>query len=751
MLQNFMKNRRILGPVGHTEWMSYFMGIGGELEHVAFLSLWLSRYVFSTNHYCKISQDVFPIAIYLARGTRIALAPAVLASIYRDLSLLKDKIAGILNEWVARKLVLWAPFQLVQLWGWERFPTLGPSPINILNGESRLSRWRKLERPNLLRVMLDFESLGKSFVWRPYGICVENWQFPEFCGDEERLVLIDFGVGEELLSFARCLRACELLGLDCIEQYLPHRIGMQFGLDQDVPSSVPRSNESHLAAWNSYDMPLNGLKLYLSPRLLKGDVTARYSDWFRTALCATSNSVLVLKKKRSHSSRLRVTFKLSKASDGSMEGNGKRAPICPTSSFDVPVASCSTHSVGVGKMHIEDGSSYDKINIECYEGMTSQSKNKVAVVESQDFAASTEDYSKQAPVCLPSLSNVFEPPGFVSNIEVVQTAASCSNISNPDRSYVENSRCISSECPNGLNKLSKNLDVNAGKNMDPPPCIASSCNVPVSSGFLTFHDKSTAGPQNAHVDDSGCLPCQSPKKPKIELCENLEDNSKGVLPCLPSPSNVAIDSGFDDSVWEGYIESIPSCEKNNSRNTSQVDNYEVMPSQSLHVAIEEAVGEMDSQMEQVARYREKCVNMSVMRSLDSVAEKHVETVPSCDRSVSLGRICEDTPSQIMQRVCNDVEMTESEKHEELAADKIYKSKEESAKKNLGLVADDDEQDKSHKTAKDVKIKSGDGLFGDPVIINDDNDDIGAELEARISKLERKFARMKSRKLKSKAK
>ncbi|XP_021758578.1 uncharacterized protein LOC110723533 [Chenopodium quinoa] len=408
MLQNFMKNRRILGPVGHTEWMSYFMGIGGELEHVAFLSLWLSRYVFSTNHYCKISQDVFPIAIYLAR--------------------------------VSSAL------------GWERFPTLGPSPINILDGEPRLSRWRKLERPNLVCVMLDFESLGKSFVWRPYGICVENWQFPKFYGDEERLVLVDFGVGEELLSFARCLRTCELLGLDSIEQYLPHRTGMQFGLDQDVPRSVPRSNEGHLAAWNSYDISLNGLKLYLSPRLLKGDVTARYSDWFRTALCVSSNSVSVLKKQRSHSSRPRVTFKLSKASDGSTEGNGKRAPICPTSPFDVPLASCSTHSVGVGEMRIKDDSSYEKINIKCLEGMTSQSTSKVAVVESQDFAASTEDYSKQTPVCLPSLSNVFDTPGFVSNIEVVQnkTTACCSNISFPNRSYVENSRYIPSECPKKL-------------------------------------------------------------------------------------------------------------------------------------------------------------------------------------------------------------------------------------------------------------------------------------------------------------
>ncbi|XP_056698312.1 uncharacterized protein [Spinacia oleracea] len=163
MFNDFLENRSNLkGPVGHYDWMNYFMEIGGELEHMAFLVLWLSRYVFSTDHYCRISQCVFPIAICLARGTRIALAPAVLASIYRDLSLLKDKIVGFLNEWVATKLVLWAPFQFVQLWVWERFPTLGPLPISLLDGEPRLARWRDLKKQKNESCVIHFELLGES-------------------------------------------------------------------------------------------------------------------------------------------------------------------------------------------------------------------------------------------------------------------------------------------------------------------------------------------------------------------------------------------------------------------------------------------------------------------------------------------------------------------------------------------------------------------------------------------------------------
>ncbi|KAL0012002.1 hypothetical protein SO802_007110 [Lithocarpus litseifolius] len=78
-------------------WIKTFMNSGKELEHHAFLACWLSRYVFAGVH-GTISEHVFPVAIQLARGTRIALAPAVLASIYRDLSLLKEKIVVATNS-----------------------------------------------------------------------------------------------------------------------------------------------------------------------------------------------------------------------------------------------------------------------------------------------------------------------------------------------------------------------------------------------------------------------------------------------------------------------------------------------------------------------------------------------------------------------------------------------------------------------------------------------------------------------------
>ncbi|KAJ0089471.1 hypothetical protein Patl1_13459 [Pistacia atlantica] len=73
----------------HSVWMKKFMDSGSKIEHEAFLALWFSRFVLSP--YNLIVKSIFLIAVCLARGTRIALALVVLASIYKDLSSLKKK------------------------------------------------------------------------------------------------------------------------------------------------------------------------------------------------------------------------------------------------------------------------------------------------------------------------------------------------------------------------------------------------------------------------------------------------------------------------------------------------------------------------------------------------------------------------------------------------------------------------------------------------------------------------------------
>ena len=68
-----------------------------KIEHEASLVLWFSRYVFSSSNDVVVLH-VCHIVVSLARGIRLALAPAVLASIYKDLSILKSKLSVDCND-----------------------------------------------------------------------------------------------------------------------------------------------------------------------------------------------------------------------------------------------------------------------------------------------------------------------------------------------------------------------------------------------------------------------------------------------------------------------------------------------------------------------------------------------------------------------------------------------------------------------------------------------------------------------------
>ncbi|XP_044485051.1 uncharacterized protein LOC123210641 [Mangifera indica] len=274
------------GKAHHCLWMKKFMDSGSEIEHEAFLALWLSRFVLSPSD--VIVKSVFPIVVHLARGTRIALAPAVLASIYNDLSSLKEKIVALtkLDNWGDEvnelAIAIRSPFQLVQIWAWERFSHLRPDPNLIKTGEPRFARWhsQNIIVENVRKVI---NSSKDDFDWRPYVKPVKNWKFPKFYGEKEMWISVNPNLSEELLSFAHCLRVSELVGLKCIEQYLPHRVAMQFGMDQDLPVHVARINETAYVAWSYYSQPIC-YALYIPCRLNEGDVTSRYSEWWKQSI-----------------------------------------------------------------------------------------------------------------------------------------------------------------------------------------------------------------------------------------------------------------------------------------------------------------------------------------------------------------------------------------------------------------------------------------------------------------------------------
>ena len=286
--------------VTHNQWTNYFKGCGGEVENAALIALWLSRYVFSTCYYAVISPLVFPIAITLARGSRVALAPAVLAAIYRDLSLLKQKIMTLRTNGGddGLNLILWSPLQLLQAWAWERFPTFSPKPTSLAPSEPRLARWHNVKKPRNELPGLDMEFVGDDFVWRPYTLNLENWVFPKFYPDNATWVLVNSEIDEELWSWAHCLRASELVGMDGVEKYLPHRVAMQFGLDQHIPGFLPQFNDDVELAWSSCTKLPDGLRLYLPPRLFEGDVTVQYSNWWRDVPSLNNEPWMVCKRRR---------------------------------------------------------------------------------------------------------------------------------------------------------------------------------------------------------------------------------------------------------------------------------------------------------------------------------------------------------------------------------------------------------------------------------------------------------------------
>ncbi|CAM8896471.1 unnamed protein product [Rhodiola kirilowii] len=311
-------NKTSAKKVSQQLWLKTFMNLNHQYEHEAFLAYWLSVFVFPQSR-DSIGKHVIPIAVHLAKGRRIALAPAVLASIYRDLGhIAQRKLAAVDDEMKMEPLNVWAPFQLVQIWIWERFVHLRPKQYTLRPVEPRIARWvvdgkSEVETVNLDR--LRWSLMGNDFQWRPYATNMNNnILFSKFYGDKTECG----GSDDELQSFARCVRCCELVGINCTMQYLPHRVAMQFGFDQDIPLDVKKSNETHQVIWERYSQIIDVTDLYIpSPDVTPG-VTLRYLEWrkpighIRNHLCRDKFKRIVKAKGEKTSPNSSKTEKLRK-------------------------------------------------------------------------------------------------------------------------------------------------------------------------------------------------------------------------------------------------------------------------------------------------------------------------------------------------------------------------------------------------------------------------------------------------------
>lgn len=138
-------------------------------EHEVFLAFWLSKYLFPSVR-DTVLPEALNLAILLARGQKMALAPAVLATLHMDLHLLQNTILDLQqgkSESVLQQVC--SPMYYMQVWVLERFQRVGPYGVgNIREEETRLTRWANPANKSTDYATLESGTCGKQFVWRPY-------------------------------------------------------------------------------------------------------------------------------------------------------------------------------------------------------------------------------------------------------------------------------------------------------------------------------------------------------------------------------------------------------------------------------------------------------------------------------------------------------------------------------------------------------------------------------------------------------
>uniref|UniRef100_A0A0R0EYM1 Aminotransferase-like plant mobile domain-containing protein n=2 Tax=Glycine max TaxID=3847 RepID=A0A0R0EYM1_SOYBN len=193
--------RRTKAKASLSAWMDVLINSGSEVEHEAFLATWLSMIGFSSIG--LVSTLVFPIAVHLGRGNPIALGPAVLASLYKDLTLLKNTVVGMTEQLVLGyklelEVTLQSPFYLVQIWVWERFKNLQPQPRLNNHEDPMMFRCHKVKALKIDNVRLALDSAMKKYAGK----------FKVFYSENENLVLLNTDLDKEptglLVSFVTC-------------------------------------------------------------------------------------------------------------------------------------------------------------------------------------------------------------------------------------------------------------------------------------------------------------------------------------------------------------------------------------------------------------------------------------------------------------------------------------------------------------------------------------------------------------------
>lgn len=121
--------------------------IVSDVEHIAFLALWLSHSVFCSKS-LQVAKKYLALANQLHVGHDICLSEMILASLYESLS---DRVAQLKNLGDKGNLLLSGPFWLLQLWLNATFEANLPTK-GLVDEDTEEIRRRRVEGPRLAQL-----------------------------------------------------------------------------------------------------------------------------------------------------------------------------------------------------------------------------------------------------------------------------------------------------------------------------------------------------------------------------------------------------------------------------------------------------------------------------------------------------------------------------------------------------------------------------------------------------------------------
>ncbi|CAL8992922.1 unnamed protein product, partial [Prunus brigantina] len=232
-----------------SNWVQYFGDANrqGPSRLAAFIALWLGRFVF-----CDFSQDclherVFPLALAIARGDTIPLAPMFLGHLYHLLDrtqLLEKSASGTMGV----ETLLYSSF--LQVFLWERLKGLDVYSLPHSHA-MKLADWGKgsFMPDNLPKPFLKLLDNVEDFIFRPYGTSAETFTFVPFYAD---------------VSDVR----------------------RQFGLDQGVPGSPNHGDifALHRIFWSNDHIPASCRPIFLASKTRAGGFSRSYQAYWNRCL-----------------------------------------------------------------------------------------------------------------------------------------------------------------------------------------------------------------------------------------------------------------------------------------------------------------------------------------------------------------------------------------------------------------------------------------------------------------------------------